>query len=777
MKAVLITPIPLLCLVLLTACPPIKDSSEPRPREAGAAVAPSVPVGQAAKKPSHRVARAAVGKIKAEVVPDPGLAASTNPNTRAAPSLAEPGSWPLTPKRDPAHPADANKKPLDIQALYKIPTVSGPRWSPDGARLLFVVSRHELTGGKSNDEIYRVDADGKNLRRMTRNEASDVHPRWAPDGKSFLFVSTRKDGAQVWRMPADGGEPEQLTHLSTKVSAPAWTPDGKGIVLISRIFPEAGADDAANKALAEARKESAIQAHLADDLLYRHWTSYRDGRRNHLLLYDIAKKAYTDLTPGDFDSPSFHQGSGGFDLSPHGEELCFVSNRQGPGAQSWTTNKDLWLVPTTGGVAVNLTAGNAGFDGHPGYSPDGRHIAYLRQSTPGYEADRFELLLYDRVTKKTRALTDGFDNWVLDFHWSSDSKAIIFNAPIKGRFPLLRVEVATGKIRRLGVPMARGFDVAPDGQVAFIDTAVDRPTELYLADRQGNKPRRITRMSEQITREYDLRPATEMWLPGAGGRKVHTFVVTPHGFKPGKRYPLIINVHGGPQYQWSDMLRGDWQVYPAAGYVVAFFNPHGSIGYGQAYTAAISKDWGGKVYEDVIKVTEALAKLEYVDPERMGAMGWSYGGYMMNWLLGQPHKFKALVSMMGLYDLPSFYGATEELWFPEWDLGGTPWGNPGSYSKWSPSARAAKFKTPTLVITGEKDYRVPYTQSLQLFTALRRQKVPARLIVFPDDGHWPSYVKSMPLYYAAHLDWFAKYLGGGGSPWKIEDMVRGKAFK
>ncbi len=755
-RSLLLLAVPML---FATACPPIKDSSEQSKEQS----APTVK--EAAVKEVSPAVKAPAAKpvVKAEAIPEVASAGKVTEPVKVSPRNAP---------RDPADPAAARKKPLDIEALYRLPTVSDPRWSPDGKRLLLVVSRYKLREGKTVRDIYMVGADGEGLRRMTRHKGSDYGPRWAPDGKSFLFLSTREESTQVWRMPVDGGESEQLTHLSTGASNPSWTPDGKSIVLVSSVYPEAGADDAANKKLQQQRKENPLKAHLADELLYRHWTSYRDGKRKHLLRLDLATKKVLDLTPGDFDSPAFSLGDGGYAISPDGKELCVVSNRAAPGEQAWGTNKDLWIVPLDGGAARNITAANPAYDGHPAYSPDGKSIAYLRQKMPGYEADRFELAILDRATGKARALVGGFDDWVLDFKWSADSASITFKAPIKGRFPLLRVNASSGKVSRLGVRMSRGFDLASDGRIAFIDTAVDRPTELFLTDAEGAGQRRITRFSEKVTAAHDLRPATEMWLPGAGGRKVHTFVVTPHGFKPGKRYPLIINVHGGPQYQWSDMLRGDWQVYPAAGYVVAFFNPHGSIGYGQKYTAAISKDWGGKVYQDVMKVTDALCKLDYVDPEKVGAMGWSYGGYMMNWLLGHTDRFKALASMMGLYDLDSFYGGTEELWFPEWDLGGTPWSNPASYRKWSPSEYAGKFKTPTLVITGEKDYRVPYTQSLQLFTALRRQGVPARLIVFPNDGHWPSYVKSMPLYYAAHLDWFSKYLGGGGSPWKIEEMVK-----
>jgi len=286
--------------------------------------------------------------------------------------------------------------------------------------------------------------------------------------------------------------------------------------------------------------------------------------------------------------------------------------------------------------------------------------------------------------------------------------------------------------------------------------------------------RPLTKHNEALVTEVDVRPAEQLWVPGALGARVHVFIVKPHGFDPAKKYPLILNVHGGPQQQWTDGFRADWQVYPGAGYVVAFANPHGSTGYGQEFTAQISGDYGGAVYEDLMKVTDALAKLPYVDASRMGAMGWSYGGYMMNWFAGHTDRFKALASMMGLYDLRSFYGATEELWFPEWDLKGTPWTS-DQYEKWSPSKFATSFKTPTLVITGERDYRVPYTQSLQFFTALQKQGVPSRLIVFSNAGHWPSWYE-MALYYTAHLEWFEKYLGGGGPPWTTEAFLRNAVF-
>ena len=675
------------------------------------------------------------------------------------------GGWNFADTRDPAAREDAKKKPFSIEALYQLKSVGAPVFSPDGKTVLFTVTSFDLAKGKSNTDIHVVERDGSGHRQLTRNPASDGSPAWLPDGESFVFVSTREDGAQLWRMSVGGGEPERLTSISTGVSNPKLSPDGTKVAFVSSVFPEHGADDEANVAAIEARDDNPIVAHVADELLYRHWTSYDDGRRSHVY-----------VTPGDFHSPAFGAGAHGFAWSPDGKEICFVSNRDAPSARSWTTNKDLFVVPASGGKPLNLTDANEAYDGDPIYSPDGRYIAFRRQNEPGYESDRFRLALYDRKSGDVSVLTESFDNWVTDVAWADQGSTLLFKAAEKGRTPLFRVGVNGGAITKLSLPAVRGWAVAPDGGLGFTFTSIGKPVELFVADKDGDAAMRLTGVNDAVASKYDIRPAEEVWVDGPDGRKIHTFIVKPHGFRKGKRYPTVLNVHGGPQSQWQDSLRGDWQVYPGAGYVVAFPNPTGSTGYGQAFTAAISEDWGGKVYEDVMAVADFLEKEPYVDPKRIGAMGWSYGGYMMNWLLGHTDRFAAIASMMGLYELDSFYGATEELWFPEKDLGGPAWKSPEAYTKWSPSTYAKNFKTPTLVVTGELDYRVPYTQSLQLFTALRRQDVPARLVVFPNDGHWPNHVRSMPLYYAAHLDWFHRYLGGKKSPYAIEDLVAGTAF-
>jgi dipeptidyl aminopeptidase/acylaminoacyl peptidase len=561
------------------------------------------------------------------------------------------------------------------------------------------------------------------------------------------------------------------------VNDPVWLPDGKRILFYSEVFPECGADGDCNKDLDKDLSEGVVQAHLADDLLYRHWTSWKDGKRLHTLIYNIETKEYTDLTPGDMDAPEYTAGGHmGFDVSPDGEELCVTSNAD---SNKWeTTNKDLWIVPINGGEMVNITDENEAFDAEPSYSPDGRYIAYIMQKIPAFEADLFRLAIYDRGTKQKTILTDDFDNWVSSFEWAPDSRSIYFTAHAPGTNPLYKIDIESRKITEIvDFRTIDSFDVSPDGKkVAVSRRSIGEPQEIWATTTKGKSRARLTTFNKAVEDDVDIRPAEEMWIDSPSGKKIHTFVVKPHGFDPDKKYPFILNVHGGPQGQWFDSFRGDWQVYPGAGYVIAFPNPHGSSGFGQEYTHAISRDWAGKVYTDVMAVADAMAALPYVDEDRMGAMGWSYGGYMMMWMEGHTNRFKAVVAMMGVYNLAAMWGATEELWFPQYDLGGAPWES-DDYQKWSPHLHAKNFEMPCLVITGERDYRVPYTQSLEFFTALKKRGVPSRLIVFKNDGHWPSWVKSMPLYYTAHLDWFHKYLGGDPAPYDVEEMVRNRAFE
>ena len=678
----------------------------------------------------------------------------------------------------------AEKRAFAIADLYAVKGVAEPAIAPDGRSVAFAVTTTDLPAIRRQTNLWRVDADGKGARALTLSDKRDASPAFSPDGTVLAFLSTRAGDPQVFFLPTGGGEAEKKTDVPGGVGGFLFTPDGKRLLVTAEVWPECGADAACNRKKDEAMEKGKMKAYVADRLFVRRWDSWEDGKRTHVLVVDLADASAPtrDLTPGDFDSPAFVVGGGGdFDVSPDGKELVFTSNRDAQPATS--TNSDLWVVPIDGSPEAlaaprNITASNRAFDGSPRYSPDGRSIGYTMQRVPGYESDRSVLALYDRASGTSRVVTEGLDNWVKAFRFAPDGKRLFFTADVKGRTPLHALDLATGKISVLSnVGLVDAFEVSPDGTWAVVARRqMHRPTELHRVALAGaGTESALTSQNQALLDEVDFRPMEEVFVDSPSGKKIQVLLVKPHGFDPAKKYPAIVNVHGGPQMQWADAFRGDAQVYPGAGYVVAFPNPHGSTGWGQEFTAAISKDWNGKVMQDVAAVSDWLAAQPWVDKDRMGAMGWSWGGYAMMWLAGHTDRYKAIASMMGVYDLRSMYSSTEELWFPEWDLGGTPWQNPEGYRKQSPSSYVTQFKTPTLVVTGQKDFRVPYTQSLSFFTDLQKMGVPSRLVVFEGSGHWPGWY-DMVLYYAAHLDWFHTYLGGAPSPWDPKALARNAVF-
>ena len=662
----------------------------------------------------------------------------------------------------------AQKRAVTISDIYRIVNVSGVGLSPDGKQLVYSVGNTSLQTLKSDRRIVVAKADGGEPTEIVTGEHCGA-PVWSADGRVVYYTDQAADTTmQLFAFDLASRQIRQLTNYKLGVADGVVSPDGRYVAFSAEVYPEFGADASRTIARRNSKDTGRVQAHMADSLLYRHWTDYSDGRVTHLMVCDLNTGEVNDLTPGTYSLLFTPSGDRLFTWSPDSRELCYVSNHDKH--QEASTNADLWLVNVTGGKARCITGNNKAWDGTPLYSPDGRYIAYRTQAVPGYESDRFRLALYDRQSGATRVITDQFDNWVEDYAWSADSRIIYFNADVTGYMPIYQLTL-DGKITRLVPDVVAGSVVTDSkGTFYFTSSSTGKPNALYRHEVKQRRTTQLTHYNDALEAEVDFRPSAVMWVRGAGGDSVEVFIVKPHGFDPSKRYPLVINVHGGPQMQWMNSFRADWQVYPGAGYVVAYPNPHGSTGRGQAFCAAISGDWGGKVYEDVMLGTDAREQLPYVDSERMAAMGWSYGGYMMNWLQGHTKRFKCLASMMGLYDVPSMWGTTEELWFPNHEFKGQPW-NSELYKKWNPAAYSENFATPTLIITGERDYRVSYTQSLNYFTTLQTKGIPSRLIVFSNDGHWPSTMRSMPVYYNAHLEWFHQWLGGDPAPWDTRKMI------
>jgi dipeptidyl aminopeptidase/acylaminoacyl peptidase len=663
-----------------------------------------------------------------------------------------------------------------IDDLLKVRRVGDPQVSPNGRRVAFTIGDVKFDDNRAVTQIYVIQLAGGETKQLTSGAGSASSPRWSPSGKKIAYVT----GGQIWVMDDDGDDKEQVTKISTGASEPVWSPDGKWIAFTSEVYPEC-VDDACNKRKDEAADKSKVKAHITDRLLYRHWVEWRDLKRTHVFVVPSNGGTARDLTPGDFDAPPYAvAGDVDYSFSPDSRELAYLRNPDK--VEAISTNSDIYIVPVTGGSGRNITARNRGYEDGPIYTKDGKYILYRSQATAGFEADRWRLMSYNRATGVSTELLRGFDQNVEEITLSPDGNSIYFIAGERGRNPVYKVSIAPrGSGFRIedvfqlvaGTPQkvlpnvfATNLNVTADGsRLVFANNSLAMPPEIYLANSDGSGLAPLTTANADLLSQANLKPAEDLEWTGALGRKVHGFVLKPRSFDPNRKYPLLVLIHGGPQGAWNDAWSYRWnpQVFTDAGYVVFMPNPRGSTTYGQQFTNEISGDWGGKVFVDLKNgVAEVLRRNTFVDRNRIGAAGGSYGGYMVDWILGHNNdprfRFKALVSHAGVYNLTSMYGATEELWFPEWEFKGTPWTNRAMYDRWSPHMFVQNFKTPTLVTAGELDYRVPYTESLQLFTALQRQGVESRLLLFPDEGHWILKPQNSRLWYNTVLGWFDKHL-------------------
>ena len=649
----------------------------------------------------------------------------------------------------------AQKQPFDVNALLRIARISEPQVSPDGKLVAFTVQRMDVNGNKRNRHIYVVPVEGGVPRQLTLAGDNNERPRWAPDSKQIAFVSDRGGSPQVWMMAGDGASPRQITNLATGAGGVLVAPDGKNLVFTSEVYPECGADDACNKKRLEADKNSKVQARIYTGLLYRHWNNWQKSTRSHLLTMPVAGGAVKDLTPGDRDVPPFSLGGpDDYAISPDGSEVCYAMNSDPVPAIS--TNSDLYAVSIAGGQPRKITV-NLGADSGPAYSPDGKYLAWRSQLRAGYESDRWRLQVLERATGKVTHLSENVDRWVTGFSWSPDSAQIFFTTEDRGRQEIQYIPATGGAMRIAAGGDSHLDDIqfTPDGKtMIYTGQSGSQPVEIYRASAAGQSAA-LTHLNDALLGAYQLTPVEDFWVEGAEGARVQSFLVKPPGFSEKQRYPVLFLVHGGPQGAWGQSWTYRWnaQVFAAAGYVVVMPNPRGSTGYGQKFVDEIRNDWGGRAFDDVMAVADYMITQPYADAGRMAAAGGSYGGYMANWILGHTARFKALISHAGVYDLPSMFGETEELWFPMWEFGGTAWDNPETYATWSPSHFVKEFRTPTLVIHGELDYRVPYGQGLQLFTALQLQKVPSKLLLYPDEGHWVQKPQNSVLWYNTFIDW------------------------
>ncbi len=669
------------------------------------------------------------------------------------PAVPAPGIHPPNPS--------VETHPFSVQDMLAMDRISDSRVSPDGKWVLFNVRETDLKANRGRTDIWLVGTDGSGLRRLTSHPAADFSARWSPCGKCVFFLSTRSGSSQVWRIKIDGGEAEQITHLPLDVGNLIVSPAGGILGVTMEVFPGQSIEDTVQK-LEEIEKRQAT-GRLYEKLFVRHWDTWSDGRRSHLFVVPIGGGEAVDVMPSmDADTPSKpFGGPEEIAFTPDGEGLVFTARDVGR-EEAWSTDFDLYYAPVDGSAAPRcLTEANQAWDTMPVFSPDGKTLAYLAMERPRYEADRFRVVLKPWPEGKERVLTEAWDYSVASFCWSPDGTMILASAPNKGQVSLFAIDIQTGKAEMIvALGTVNGFAPAGDGIVFERDT-LKSPVEIYFIA-PGSAERAVTEINKAKLAAALQGDYEQFTFKGWNNETVYGYIVKPADFDPAKKYPVAFLIHGGPQGSFGNHFHYRWnpQAYAGAGYAAVMVDFHGSTGYGQAFCDSIRGDWGGKPLEDLKKgLAAALARYTWMDGTRVGALGASFGGYMINWIAGNwPDRFKCLIAHDGNIDERAAYFETEELWFPEWDHMGTPWENPQGYEKHNPVNFIKNWKTPTLVIHGAFDFRVVETQGLGAFNVLQRRGIPSKLLYFPDENHWVLKPANSILWHDTVIGWLDQWV-------------------
>jgi len=668
------------------------------------------------------------------------------------------------------------KRPITFEDFAAVRAVSDAQLSPDARTVLYAVRTTDVAANRRSGKTYSAVVGGGAPRPFPGEDVNASEARWSPDGRRVSYIAA----GQLWVADADGGNRVQLTKLNGGATGPVWSASGSLIAFTSSVYPDCSSD-ACNATRDSVASTNPVKAHIADQLMFRHWNAWDNGTRSHLFVVSPDGSGLRDLTPGvRYDvPPGPFGGSEGYAFSPDGQEIAYTAKDAGR-ADAWSTDVNVYVVPTAGGTPTVITAANKGADQNPVYTPNGRFIAYASQRRGGFESDRWRLMLYERSTKSSRELLPSWDRNADAYFFAPDMSALYVNTTDAGREKLFRfvLEQGTagsslvkprGPALLVGDHNNAGFTLSADGRtLAWVRDAANQPAEVYSAsiEPNGNAPaRQVTHENDALVARLAINPVEDFWFKGAGGDSVQGFIVKPPQWQAGRKYPTVLLIHGGPQGAWLDQWHSRWnyQMFAAPGFALVIVNPRGSTGYGQQFVDDVSKGWGGKVYTDLMNgLDAALARNSWMDRSRLGAAGGSFGGYMVDWIAGHSTRFKSLVSHAGPFNLENMNTATEELWFPEWEYGGDFW-NPTAmreqYRVYSPHLYVKNFKTPTLVTGGELDFRVPYTEDLSMFTALQRQGVPSRLVIFPDEGHWILKPQNQRLWWGEVQSWLTKYLG------------------
>src|SRR5882757_3299072 len=670
----------------------------------------------------------------------------------------------------PKTSAAADAQPFSVQDLVRLERISELAVSPDGKRVAYTLRSTDMDANKGRTAVWLLDA-RKHMPavRLTDVAANSNAAEWSADGRYLYYLSNRSGSSQVWRVDtrqvdAPHVDVLQITNVPLEVGSFRVSPKGNQVLVGLEVFLDC-ADLACTKQRLEAASHAPAHGMLYDKLFARHWDVWSDGRRSQLFGIALDSVGLANGTPlnlsggiGDVPGKPFG-GREDYAYSPDGQQIAF-SVRTLAG-EPWSTNFDIYQVAAAGGKPQNLTADNPAWDGRPAYSPDGSQLAYVAMERPGFEADRFHLVLLNLKSGIKRPLTQNWDRSISSFAWAPDGKTLFATTDHLGQHPLWAIDAATGRTSAItGDGEVEDFDVGPR-QVFYTQSNLASPADLYSVGYAGGKTLELTHLNQATLAHRKMSEYEQFNFPGWNDENVFGYVVKPVDFSSDKKYPVAFVVHGGPQGSMANIWHWRWnaQTLAGAGYGVVMIDFHGSTGYGQAFTDSISGDWGGKPLEDLKRgLAAALKQYPWLDGDHMCALGGSYGGYMMNWIAGRwPDRFKCIVTHDGIFDNRSMYYSTEELWFPEWENGGPEYVNPAAYSKHNPIDYVSRWKTPTLVVHGQLDYRVPYAQGLSVYTALQRRGIPSELLYFPDENHWVLKPANSIQWYDTVIGWMNRW--------------------
>lgn len=648
-----------------------------------------------------------------------------------------------------------SKRAITVDDLWAMKRIGAYDVSPDAQTLAFTLTSYSFEANKGNTDVYLIDVNGKNLRALKNSDENEREPKFSPDGKTIAFTRN----GQIWQCNLDGSNEKQLTNIYSQASGFEWSPDGKKILFISSVYPECTTQEC-NEQKDKAKAESKVKAEIFTQLMYRHWNDWRGHKRSHLFLLDAATGNFTDLTEGNAEDvpPKALGSSNDYNFSPDGNEIAYSLNLEFSKATS--TNLEIYLLSLNSPSTPKLISTSTGVDCQPVYSPNGEWLAWTSMKRAGFEADEKDLILFNRNTGESKNLTADFDKSVEEVIWAPDSKTIYFTAGNEIYNSIYKLDIKSGKSELFHkVNYNTNIQLSKDGKTLFfLKQRSDLPAEIFSQSTDGkNTLKRITFTNEDILSQLEMNSVETFWCEGANGDKVQSILVKPPYFDPNKKYPLIFLIHGGPQGAWEDNFHYRWnlQVFAGGGYVVVAPNPRGSTGYGQKFSDEIRNDWGGKVFTDLMNTYDyVISNFAFIDPKNTFAAGASYGGYMINWIEGHTDRFNALFCHNGTFNLESKWGTTEELWFPEWEFGGTPWQNREAYEKWSPHRYIHNAKTPMLIVHGAFDFRLSEEQAFQLFTSLQRLGVKSKFLYFPDETHWVMKPQNAKLWWSTIFDWF-----------------------